>query len=100
MGGMPMQMAPMGMDGGMNGPSPGMYGSPGMPIGSGGGDYCPPDGGCDGWTQKYFGFGEFLYLRPTNSDVIPAGNSLFLESCKEGMTGAGTRRDLEGLKAS
>jgi len=59
MGGMPM--APIGMDGGMSGPGP---------IGPGGGDYCQPNGAaCDGWTQKYFGFGEFLYLRPSNSEV-------------------------------
>jgi hypothetical protein len=64
MGGMPMQMAPLGMDGGMSGP--------GMPIGPGGGDYCPPDGGAGGWTQRYFGFGEFLYLRPANAEVAYA----------------------------
>lgn len=72
MGGMPMQMAPLGMDGGMNGPGPGMYGSPGTPIGPGGGDYCQPDEGCGGWTQKYFASAEFLYLRPANAEVAYA----------------------------
>lgn len=60
--------APMGpMPGG-----PGMAGMPGMPIGSGGGDCYPGGGICDGWTNHYFGFGEFLYLRPRNAEVAYA----------------------------
>ncbi len=72
-------MAPMGMDGGMTGM--GMQGMPGMEMqgmgmmqgmGGGGGEYCPPDGAPGGWTNRYFAFGEFLYLRPRNAEVAYA----------------------------
>jgi hypothetical protein len=47
-----------------------MSGSPGMPIGPGGSDYCSPD--CCGWTHHWFAFGEFLYIRPGNAEVAYA----------------------------
>src|SRR6188474_664795 len=58
MGGAPM-MAPMDIQGAMNSQG-------------GGGGYCDPGGcGC-GWTNHYFAFGEFLYLRPRNAEVAYA----------------------------
>jgi len=64
-----------------------MANMPGMPIGPGGGNYgggdygggdyggyggggydCPPQG----WSHHYFGFGEFLFLRPGNAEVAYA----------------------------
>jgi hypothetical protein len=77
MGSMPGQMGPMpgspdmsgmsmgGMGGGMPGGMQGMAGVPGYA-----GGYC--DDGCNGWTNKYFAFGEFLYLRPRNAEVAYA----------------------------
>src|SRR6188474_2787591 len=66
----PPSMAPMSM-GPMMGP---MGSSPGMEIGpgGGGGDYCPPGYGPDGWTNHYFAFGEFLYLQPRGAEVAYA----------------------------
>lgn len=78
--------APMG---GMGGPMPGgpmpmdgmMGGMPGAPMDGGyGGAYCdqcnpgaPGFGGygddCGGWTNKYFAFGEALFIRPRNAEV-------------------------------
>jgi major outer membrane protein len=64
----PMQASPaMGM-GPMTGMAGGMPPGPGY-GGSGYGDYC--DDGC-GWTNRYFAFGEFLYLRPRNAEVAYA----------------------------
>jgi len=57
-----MGMAPLaGTPNGMP-PGPG-YGGPGY------GNYC--DDGC-GWNNRYFVFGEFLYLRPRNAEVAYA----------------------------
>src|SRR5689334_18065110 len=77
MQGMPMQGMPP-----MNGPMQGMPGGA-MPIGDGGGygdggygdggfggGYC--DDGCGGWTNHYFAFADFLYLRPRNAEVAYA----------------------------
>lgn len=71
--------APMGMPGGMPMGAP-MGEMPGMPIdggqgsvsygGAGYGGYCPD--GCDGWTNRYFVFGEALFLRPRNAEVAYA----------------------------
>src|SRR5262245_48399915 len=70
------------------GPMPGsptmtpMASMPGTPIGPGGGDYGSSYGGdygggygapcADGWSYHYFGWGEFLYLRPGNAEVAYA----------------------------
>jgi hypothetical protein len=62
-----------------------------MPAGYGGENCYPAGGACDdccGWTHHYFGFGEFLYLRPRNSEVayaVPidsaaAGNGLQVQT--------------------
>jgi hypothetical protein len=73
MGGMPPQMAPLGVDAGANGMSSMMQGSSFAGLAGGGGDYCDncgPGGG--GWTNRYFAWGEFLYLRPRNAEVAYA----------------------------
>lgn len=51
--------------------APGM-GDMGAPIGPGGSSF--GEDICDvcGWTNKYFAFGEFLYLRPRNAEVAYA----------------------------
>ena len=58
----------------MGGPMPGammgpeMGGMAGMPVGPVGSEmYCDPEA-C-GWTNHYFAFGEFLYIRPGNAEV-------------------------------
>jgi len=76
----PAPMGPMpGGPGMMQGMQPmtgmqGMSGMQAMPVGDGGGyadgGYC--DDGCGGWTNRYFAFGEFLYLRPRNAEVAYA----------------------------
>jgi hypothetical protein len=79
MGSMAGPMSPMGSMGGPMNPMGPMQGSPemsgmpmgGMPGGPGGygGDYCDD---CGGWTNRYFAFGEFLFLRPRNAEVAYA----------------------------
>ena len=56
------------------GPMPGMsmeagYGAPAY-GGGGYGDYC--DDCATGWTNHFFAFGEFLYIRPRNAEVTYA----------------------------
>jgi hypothetical protein len=65
--------APMGgMGGGAMMAPMDMQGMPSAPASyGGGGGYCAPGGGC-GWTNHYFAFGEFLYLRPRNAEVAYA----------------------------
>src|SRR5439155_24311401 len=76
MGG-PIAMAPPAM-----GPMPASAGMPAMPTpdyagdgygggGYGGGGYGGNDG-CDGWGYRINTFGEFLYLRPRNTEVAYA----------------------------
>jgi hypothetical protein len=81
MGPMPQTptMAPLGIDGGMSG----MGGTPmqggsmmggGMPGGGmGGSAYCDDCGPAQGgWTNRYFAWGEFMYLQPKNAEVAYA----------------------------
>src|SRR6476660_8290626 len=71
MGGMGPMPGPMGPMSPMQGPmdTGAMSGGAGYGGGYGGyGDYCD-DGG---WTNRYFAFGEFLYLRPRNAEVAYA----------------------------
>jgi len=68
----PTMGAPMmggAMMGGMGGPMP----APAYDGGGGYGGYggfC--DDGCGGWNNRYFVFGEFLFLRPRNAEVAYA----------------------------
>jgi len=48
----------------------GGYGDGGYGDGGFGGGYC--DDGCGGWTNHYFAFADFLYLRPRNAEVAYA----------------------------
>ena len=67
----PMAGGPAGMPApGYGGPGYGGagYGGPGY-GGPGLGDYCDD---CCGWSNRYFAFGEFLYLRPRNAEVAYA----------------------------
>jgi hypothetical protein len=99
----PYGIASAGMGPGGFAPPPGAYGPPGFsPAAYGGvmgpgpmppqgppmGDpgYCPDCYGgagygasCTGWTNRYFAFGEYLYLRPRNAEVsyaVPVDNTL------------------------
>lgn len=69
------QMAPMGMDGG---PGIGQQAQGGSSFAGlmdgGGGNYCDNcgPGGGGGWTNRYFAWGEFMYLRPRNAEVAYA----------------------------
>jgi hypothetical protein len=68
----PQSMAPMAMDGG-NGMGPMQGGSSFSGLMDGGGNYCNdcgPAGG--GWTNRYFAWGEFMYLKPRNAEVAYA----------------------------
>src|SRR5437868_5288408 len=74
MGPMPGPMGPGGGDyGSYGGGDYGGYGGGGGDYGGygGGGGFCPP-GGPQGWSHHYFGFGDFLYLRPGNAEVAYA----------------------------
>jgi hypothetical protein len=65
-------MAPLGVDGSGGMSSMGGSSFAGL-MGGGGNDYCDncgPGGG--GWTNRYFAWGEFLYLKPKNAEVAYA----------------------------
>jgi len=72
----PMQMspnmAPLGVDGGAGGGMSSMMAGSSFAGLAGGGDYCQDCGPGGGWTNKYFAWGEFLYLKPRNAEVAYA----------------------------